>query len=282
LKGCFFRCWIGRLHNCEGPPLGFPMADVKVPEKPANKSGQMLKAVDALLAGFGLFGGIAFLGYLQTKTGYALFAPPMMASGIIFFAGGSPPHPQGFLMGTLGSATLAYFAVLLFTKVLPPVAAQGSAAVCLLMWYKAHECVFPPAAVLAGTLTAASVNAGTDKLMAEDVAWFLVFPWLAGHGLLFYLAKAMGWVRAKVRVKLALRQLRSLADNDEVLRSIFNKFDTSGDGKLDATEVKVALRVALGMDMSIEECEKMVSAADQDGGNTLDFEEFKAICTSHL
>lgn len=256
----------------------------EAPTKPANKSGgRTLKAVDTLLAGLGLFGGIALLGFLQTTTGIALFAPPMMASGIIFFAGAAPPHPKGFLMGTVCSATLSYVAIIVFTKCLPPVAAQGSAAVALLMWYKAHELTFPPAVVLAGALTAASLKAPDDTVMAKDVLWFLFFPWLVGHGLLFCVAKIMGWVRGKVRVKLALRQLRSLAEgSDEALRSIFNKFDTSGDGKLDATEVKVALRVALGADMSIEECQNMVKAADQDGGNTLDFEEFKAICTKHL
>jgi len=256
----------------------------EAPAKSApSTSGQMLKVVDTLLAGLGLFGGIALLGLLQTTTGIAFFAPPMMASGIIFFAGAAPPHPKGFLMGTLCSATISFCAVVLFTQYLPPVAAQGSAAVALLMWYKAHDCVFPPAAVLAGVLSTASAKALTNELTVQDIAMFLVFPWLAGHGLLFQFAKIMGGVRGKVRVKLALRQLRALAsESDEVLRSIFNKFDTSGDGKLDPTELKVALRVALGADMSIEECQNMVKAADQDGENTLDFEEFKAICLGAL
>ena len=63
--------------------------------------------VDTVLAGLGLWGGCTALGLLEPLTGLRLFAPPMMASGIIFFAGPQPPHPKGFLSGTLCSATLS-------------------------------------------------------------------------------------------------------------------------------------------------------------------------------
>ena len=67
------------------------------------------KAADTALAGLGLFGAIALLGALEPVFDVKLFVPPMMASGIIFFAGPTPPDPRGFLSGTLCSATLSAF-----------------------------------------------------------------------------------------------------------------------------------------------------------------------------
>ena len=67
------------------------------------------KAADTALAGLGLFGSIALLGALEPIFDVKLFVPPMMASGIIFFAGPTPPDPRGFLSGTLCSATLSAF-----------------------------------------------------------------------------------------------------------------------------------------------------------------------------
>ena len=61
-------------------------------------------------------------------------------------------------------------------------------------------------------------------------------------------------------------------------RSIFTKFDTSGDGALDATELRLALRVALGADLPLATCEEMVNAADQDGNGLMEFSEFVAVC----
>ena len=62
------------------------------------------------------------------------------------------------------------------------------------------------------------------------------------------------------------RQLASLGEQtDCTLREIFAKFDTSGDGALDPDELKVALRVALGVDLSKSDCQQLVAAADRDG-----------------
>ena len=66
------------------------------------------KMADTAIAGIGLFGSIGLLGLLESMSGVPLFVPPMMASGIIFFAAPSPPSPQGFLSGTLCSATISF------------------------------------------------------------------------------------------------------------------------------------------------------------------------------
>ena len=77
-----------------------------------------------VLAGLGLWGSISSLGVMQTLLGRSLFVPPMMASGIIFFAGPSPPSPQGFLSGSVCSATISLGALMALQPVFSPVVAQ--------------------------------------------------------------------------------------------------------------------------------------------------------------
>eukprot|EP00326_Haptolina_ericina_P011918 CAMPEP_0181223234 /NCGR_PEP_ID=MMETSP1096-20121128/30400_1 /TAXON_ID=156174 ORGANISM="Chrysochromulina ericina, Strain CCMP281" /NCGR_SAMPLE_ID=MMETSP1096 /ASSEMBLY_ACC=CAM_ASM_000453 /LENGTH=192 /DNA_ID=CAMNT_0023316067 /DNA_START=375 /DNA_END=950 /DNA_ORIENTATION=+ len=189
-----------------------------------------------------------------------------MASAIIFFAGATPPNPTAFLSGTLCSATLSFAVLTCASRAMGPVAAQGAAAGTLLMWYKAIGVgVFPPAAVLAGLLTAKSLSGTTASSLGPSLR-YLCFPWLAGHAWLFSCALATSEVRSRARVFLTTRQLAAWGDQtDEALKSIFNTFDTSGDGTLDVDELKVALRVALGLDLSRSDCEQVVAVADRDG-----------------
>jgi Ca2+-binding EF-hand superfamily protein len=53
-------------------------------------------------------------------------------------------------------------------------------------------------------------------------------------------------------------------------------------GVLDADELKVALRSTLGVDLSRADCEQLVAAADKDGTETIDFDEFRQICHGML
>ena len=243
------------------------------------------KAADTMLAGTGLFAGCSMLGVFELVLGVRLFAPPMMASGIIFFCNTSPPHPQGFLSGTLCSATLSFGVLTLASPIMPPVAAQGAAAGTLLVWYKATNALFPPAAVLAGLLATAASGAQTHlRLGAASAVRFLAFPWLAGHAWLYLCAHATSEIRLRTRVALTKQQLaaRMHAQDDASLRRTFLQFDTSGDGALDADELKVALRVAVGEELSREDCEQLIAVADKDGTGTVDFGEFRAICREQL
>ena len=160
---------------------------------------------DIALAGIGLAGSIALLGGLQDAMGIKLFVPPMMASGIIFFAGPTPPNPKGFLFGTLCSCTLSVALIIFLREYIPPIAADGVSAGVLLVWYKASGAMFPPAAVLAGTLAAAIQNEvqQTNSASISAALQFICFPWLAGHALLYGAAKAMAPVRSAALVSLS-------------------------------------------------------------------------------
>mmetsp|Transcript_58024 Transcript_58024/g.115069 ORF Transcript_58024/g.115069 Transcript_58024/m.115069 type:complete len:309 (+) Transcript_58024:74-1000(+) len=262
------------------PPKGEEESRAAYTPKTKANMKQRLKKVDIVLAGTGLWAACWALGFFQTSFGVPLFAPPMMASGIIFFAGPAPPSPKPFLVGTIGSATLALGALLLFSNILPPIAAQGSAAGMLLIWYKTTNTLFPPAAALVGSLmvafagAAASAENSHPGLMA--IFNFLAFPWLTGHAWLYIVAMIMSKVRGRARVHLAAAGFSSTEKflTNKELMEIFKKFDTSGDGQLDAEELKVALRVALGIDLSADDCEAMISQYDKDGTRTVDFDEF--------
>ena len=62
------------------------------------------------------------------------------------------------------------------------------------------------------------------------------------------------------------------------LGEIFKQFDTSGDGSLDATELMLALRVAVGADISLDDSRRLVESVDDDGSGNISFAEFEAIC----
>lgn len=231
--------------------------------------------VDTSLAGVGLFGSISLLGLLEPHVG-ALFAPPMLASGIVFFISAEPPHPKGFLSGTVCSATISFGVLSLLSPHVCVASAHGGAAASLLMWYKVTGSIFPPAGVLAGLLL--STSAASGSLLAT--AGYLAQPWLAGHMILYGGALATSALRSRVRVGLTKAALR--AHDDGALLQIFRKFDTSGDSTLDASELKVALRVALGVDMPMADCVALLAAADANGTDTVDFDEFRAICRGQL
>lgn len=57
------------------------------------------------------------------------------------------------------------------------------------------------------------------------------------------------------------------------LQEAFNMFDTDGSGKIQANELRVALR-ALGFEPSKDELRRMITDVDKKGGSYLDFSQF--------
>jgi hypothetical protein len=93
------------------------------------------KMVDVGLQGLGLAGSIALLGFVEYFVKVKLFAPTMMVSGLIFFAGETPPQPNAFLSGTLCGTTLSLAVLTLCTRFgASATVAAGGAAGAMLMW----------------------------------------------------------------------------------------------------------------------------------------------------
>ena len=68
--------------------------------------------------------------------------------------------------------------------------------------------------------------------------------------------------------------LAELKSDKQKLRRLFDRIDTGGDGRLYVTELKLALRAAIGADLTVNDCKFMIRAVDSDGDRTIDSEEF--------
>jgi Ca2+-binding EF-hand superfamily protein len=55
------------------------------------------------------------------------------------------------------------------------------------------------------------------------------------------------------------------------MRETFAKFDTSGDGYLDAEELRLAIKVAKGDEVPLEDCKELIAEIDCDGDGVIDF-----------
>ena len=158
------------------------------------------KVVDACLAGLGLASSCALLGAFEPRFGVKLFVPPMMASGILFFSPVKPPSPKGILSGTVGCASVSAAVFTLLSGVVSPAAASGAAAGALLMWYKATECIFPPAAVVCVLMAGQTGSASGLKALTSPAGLnWLATTWLGGHACLYAGAMGMAAVRGKAR-----------------------------------------------------------------------------------
>jgi len=247
--------------------------------QPSHFKAQLPRMVDTCLAGLGLFGSLALLGAAETAFGVKLVVPPMMASGIIFFAGAHPPSPKGFLSGTVGCATVSATIYSMLSGRMSAPAAQGASAGALLVWYKLTGVLFPPAAVLSVLMVqaAAAAPAGSSSFS------FVLFPWLAGHAGLYASALGVATLRQRVQLTISQARLQALgALPDEELKKIFGRFDTSKDGFLDPVEVKCALRVVTGVDVALADVERLVAAFDKNGDGVVNFREFKAIASRQV
>ena len=82
--------------------------------------------------------------WIRSSTPRAPTAPPRLCIRSVLLA--------------LCSATLSFGVLTVLSPFVPSAIAQGAAAGTLLVWYKANNCIFPPAAVLAGALTTVSLQ----------------------------------------------------------------------------------------------------------------------------
>eukprot|EP01052_Picozoa_sp_SAG31_P001240 SAG31_NODE_41_length_31342_cov_8.029286_30_plen_879_part_00 len=130
-------------------------------------------------------------------------------------------------------------------------------------------------------IVAASVGLG---LGAEMHAYGLNGGHTLGYG---FLGDAEKWYLQALAIifesGIATATLMALAlsfvwpDSDAALtKREFLKFDKNGSGKIDAAELKIAIR-SLGLHISDSELAAMMAAADKDGDGELDYAEFEAM-----
>jgi CBS-domain-containing membrane protein len=222
------------------------------------------KAADTALACIGAASGTYALGVLESTTGLPFYAPPLAAGAIIIFSGMKPPPAKNVFGGMLGAAAfaLALEAVGGGTEETRALAVAGS-----LLWFKSSGALFPPAAAAAAVFL--------DSAELQSLGWtYLAFPCLSGVSVLYGLALGLSRVRQDVRVRITRSQLEFSADTLGDMREVFDRFDTSGDGRIDAMELQVMLRALLSTEMDLEDCEDLINRTDVNGDGSIDFEEF--------
>ena len=137
----------------------------------------------------------------------------------------------------------------------------------------------------------ASSNGDFQSLMEDFPISYILRPYLVGHLYLYMCALGMARIRRRVRIYLLRTDIFSsqkrhiredegygteLLGDRQKLRRSFDRMDTSGDGRLDATELKLALRASVSAELSLEDCGYIIRSVDSDGDGTLDFNEFCA------
>ena len=226
------------------------------------------KTVDLALAATGAGAACILLQVLEQQTGLRLYAPPLAASSVIIFSGITPPRAENVFLGTLGAAL---FALCLFefggVSTTSLEFGRAMAVAGSIVYFKQSGLLFPPAAAMACVYL--------DSPLMQESGWsYLLFPCLAGQLLLYLAAVSLSALRQSVRVAITRRQLDFSDATIESFRELFTRFDTSGDGLIDAMELKVALRALTGAELDISDTEKLVADADSDGDGVINFDEF--------
>lgn len=242
------------------------------------------RVVDAIFAALTTVVSISLVVGLDGVIHFKLFDSKMMSSAVVFCTNPTPPSPHAFVVCSACSFCAGVALHYLGTMGLPPDAVAVGIHV---LFAKLSGCNFS---------SAVGLTAFVGKGWAHD-SWaqplhFLVATWLLGHALLYAFAHAAAVPRRRARLYLTRRQWKSLmadavaagaeasgaddaatdadaaaaqsssrSERRERLRVLFTRYDTSGDGRIDATEFRVALRALAGVDVPLADCEATVRRA---------------------
>jgi len=84
---------------------------------------------------------------------------------------------------------------------------------------------------------------------------------------------------SSIAPKSIKRGRRELTEEQrQEIKEAFDLFDTDGSGRIDAKELKVAMR-ALGFEPKTEEVKRMIAEVDREGTGTIEFQDFIDLMT---
>lgn len=278
------------------------------------KTLQRTRTADAFLAAAGAAGSLALLHVIQDCLSSHLNIHTPVTGGFLvgsatkLFLNRNPPTLDAFwkstafsiVMGTTlhsflwtsgeDEATtvlsnefnvyLIFFFMLLYWKLHPGTIWSAGSALAQFLSFKSGF-----------WFQKAAENGALRTLATDFPAWFILGPYLVGHAYLYVCALGLAKIRRQVRIYLVRNDIftpeKHEGESDSKpcrikLRKFFDRIDTSGDGRLDAMEFKLALRASVGDDVPLEDCQKMIGTVDADGDETLDFNEFCELIDNHV
>lgn len=241
---------------------------------------------DAIFAAFSVVVGIGLLHWLEGEDmlNIKLYEPRMLGSIVIFCGNPAPPSPRSFIVCT---ACAFVAGIVLHWSMTGATNAGNAIAVgfnVLLSKLTNHN--FSPAVGLAAFVATKEWRHSIDPMT------HLVTPWLAGHCVMYVFALVVSVPRKHLRVRLTMRDwlakeaalvregicaISPAKRGDATtarLKELFARCDSSGDGRVDATELKIAYRLLSGDDIPITDCEEIIRAFDNDGNGAIEFSEF--------
>jgi hypothetical protein len=250
--------------------------------------------IDAFLAGLTAILGLCLLhiGEYMLHNKVKLYDAKMLTSIVIFCSNPVPPSPRSFVICTV----CAYAVAILLQWSSHPTSTELYQAIAVglnVVLSKLTSHTFSPAI---GICAIVATKKWQQPIL--DPIKHLVSPWLLGHGIIYCFVWCMSKPRRYIRVQLAIREWRLSSiqqqhhhgknDDEDTntnewyyyskaqLQESFTRCDTSGDGRIDATEFKIAYRHLTGSidDLSLADCEDIVRAFDIDGNGSIDFVEF--------
>jgi hypothetical protein len=256
--------------------------------------------IDAFLAGLTAILGLCLLhiGEYMLHNNVKLYDAKMLTSIVIFCSNPVPPSPRSFVICTV----CAYAVAILLQWSTHPTSTELYQAIAVglnVVLSKLTSHTFSPAI---GICAIVATKQWQQPIL--DPIKHLVSPWLLGHGIIYCFVWCMSKPRRYIRVQLAIREWRlssiqqqhqqhNHCKNDDdadtnnenewyyyyskaQLQESFTRCDISGDGRIDATEFKIAYRHLTGSidDLSLADCTDIVRAFDIDGNGSIDFVEF--------
>jgi hypothetical protein len=293
----------------EVPPEEKPSKGAKKAVK--KQTLQATRTADAILAAAGAAGSLALLQLLQEYVETPIIGGFLIGSSIKFFLNRNPPSLEAFWKCTAAAIVIGS-SLHLFLWMSGPdddgstmkIPAQYSQYLVLffiiLFWKLEAGSIWGSGIALATHVAFQSGHWGKNvssigafQALTEDFPGsYILRPYLVGHFFLYGCALGLATLRRHVRIYLLkneffssqaqksmrresiLKDLPSDATEKDKLRVLFDRMDTSGDGRLDAPELKLALRASVGVDLSIEDCAFMIGSVDTDGDGMIDFNEF--------
>ena len=267
------------------------------------------RRVDAFLAAAGTAGSLVLLQLLQEYVEIPINGGVLIGSSIKFFLNRNPPSLEAFWKSTaaaivIGSSLHLFLWIQDDDGAAMKIPEQYSKYLVLffviLFWKLEAGSIWSSGITLANYVAfqsghwgkTISSNGAFQALKEDFPLSYILRPYLVGHFFLYGCALGLSALRRRVRIYLLKKEFFSAqaqksmrrgsilkflpedASEKDKLRVLFNRMDASGDGRLDAPELKLALRASVGVDLSFEDCTLMIGSVDTDGDGMIDFEEF--------